>query len=39
VLTDDGRTLRWESRGSVLLPGDSLGVDPLMLILSAQILF
>jgi hypothetical protein len=39
VLSDDGKTLRWESRGAVLLPFDSLGVDPVMLILSAQILF
>jgi hypothetical protein len=38
TLTDDGTTLRWESRGSVLLPGDFLGLDPLMLLLSAQIL-
>jgi hypothetical protein len=38
VQTDDGRTLRWESRGSVLLPGDYLGIDPLTLFLSASIL-
>src|SRR5438034_1269816 len=37
VLSDDGKTLRWESRGSVLLPGDGLGVDPIMLLLAAQI--
>jgi hypothetical protein len=37
VQTDDGRTLRWESRGSVLLPGDFLGVDPLAIFLLASI--
>ena len=37
ALTDDGSTLRWESRGTVLLPGDFLGFDPLLLLLSAQI--
>ncbi len=38
ALTDDGSTLRWESRGSVLLPGDFFGLDPLLLLISAQIL-
>jgi len=38
ALTDDGMTLRWESRGAVVLPGDFLGVDPVMLLLSASIL-
>ena len=38
-LRDDGRTLRWESRGGLLLPLDAVGVDPLMLFLSASILF
>jgi hypothetical protein len=38
ALTDDGSMLRWESRGTVLLPGDFLGLDPLLLLLSAQIL-
>jgi hypothetical protein len=38
TLTDDGSKLRWESRGAVLLPGDFLGVDPIMLLLSASIL-
>jgi hypothetical protein len=37
ALTDDGTTLRWESRGTFLLPGDSLGLDPLLLLISAQI--
>jgi hypothetical protein len=36
-LTDDGATLRWESRGAVILPGDFLGIDPVMLLLSASI--
>ena len=36
ALTDDGSTLRWESRGTVLLPGDFLGFDPLLLLLSAR---
>jgi hypothetical protein len=35
---DDGKTLRWESRGAVLVPGDFVGVDPVLLFLSAQIL-
>jgi len=35
---DDGRTLRWDSRGGLLLPFDGLGVDPLMLFLATQIL-
>jgi hypothetical protein len=38
ALSDDGTTLRWESRGTVLLPGDFFGLDPLLLFLSAQIL-
>ena len=37
ALSDDGKTLRWESRGALLLPGDSLGVDPLLLIISSAI--
>jgi hypothetical protein len=36
-LRDDGRTLRWDTRGGLLLPFDSLGVDPLMLFLAFQI--
>jgi hypothetical protein len=38
-LRDDGTTLRWESRGGLLLPLDAVGVDPLMLFLGASILF
>jgi hypothetical protein len=37
VQTDDGKTLRWESRGSVLLLGDYLGIDPLALFLLSAI--
>jgi hypothetical protein len=37
ALSDDGKTLRWESRGALLLPGDFLGVDPLLLLISATI--
>jgi hypothetical protein len=37
ALADDGSTLRWESRGSLLLPGDFLGIDPILLLISAQI--
>src|SRR5262249_37755920 len=32
VQHDDGRTVRWASRGSGLLPGASLGIDPVLLI-------
>lgn len=35
---DNGRCIRWDARGGLLLPGDSLGVDPLMLFLAGQIL-
>lgn len=37
TMTDDGTTIRWETRGGLLLAGDAIGVDPLMLILAAQI--
>lgn len=37
VMTDDGATIRWETRGGLLLLGDALGVDPIMLFLTAQI--
>jgi hypothetical protein len=37
TLSDDGKTLRWESRGALLLPGDFLGIDPLLLIFGALI--
>jgi hypothetical protein len=39
AMTDDGTTLRWDTRGGLLLPGDAFGVDPLMLFLTAQIFF
>jgi hypothetical protein len=38
TMTDDGKTLRWESRGALPLPGDSLGIDPLLALISAQII-
>lgn len=37
TMTDDGTTIRWETRGGLLLLGDAIGVDPLMLFLAAQI--
>jgi hypothetical protein len=36
-VSDDGRRLRWDTRGGLLLLGDSLGIDPLMLFIAAQI--
>ena len=38
AMTDDGTTIRWDTRGGLLLLGDALGVEPVMLFLSAQIL-
>jgi hypothetical protein len=37
TMTDDGTTIRWETRGGLLLLGDAIGLDPLMLVLAAQI--
>jgi len=37
TMTDDGTTIRWETRGGLLMFGDAIGVDPLMLILASQI--
>jgi hypothetical protein len=34
---DDGHTLRWDARGGLLLPLDSIGVDPLILFIAAQL--
>jgi hypothetical protein len=30
-VSDDGKKLRWDSRGGLLLPGDSIGIDPMIL--------
>jgi hypothetical protein len=35
--TDNGTTLRWESRGALPLPGDFFGIDPVLAVISAQI--
>ncbi|HEY1375455.1 MAG TPA: hypothetical protein VGF55_01615 [Gemmataceae bacterium] len=37
ALADDGAVLRWESRGAIPLPGDFLGLDPVLLLISASI--
>ena len=37
TMSDDGTTIRWETRGGLLLAGDAIGVDPLMLLLASQI--
>lgn len=37
-VSDNGRRIRWDARGGLLLPGDSIGLDPLMLFLAGQIL-
>lgn len=37
-VSDSGRRIRWDARGGLLLPGDSIGVDPLMLFFAGQIL-
>jgi hypothetical protein len=37
TMSDDGQTIRWETRGGLLLLGDAIGLDPLMLILASQI--
>ncbi|HEX4590368.1 MAG TPA: hypothetical protein VH120_10595, partial [Gemmataceae bacterium] len=37
TLTDAGQTLRWESRGALPLPGDFIGLDPVLLLISASI--
>jgi hypothetical protein len=37
TMTDDDTTIRWETRGGLLLFGDAIGIDPLMLILASQI--
>lgn len=37
TMTDDGKTLRWESRGAVILPGDFFGIDPFLLALSSTL--
>jgi hypothetical protein len=37
VMTDDGQRLRWESRGSVLLPLDGVGLDPVTMIFASLI--
>lgn len=31
AVCDDGKKLRWDSRGGLLLPGDSIGLDPMIL--------
>jgi hypothetical protein len=37
VMTDDGKRLRWESRGSVLVPLDGVGLDPVTLVFASLI--
>jgi hypothetical protein len=37
AMTDDGTTLRLESRGSLPLPGDFLGIDPVLALISSTI--
>jgi hypothetical protein len=37
-VSDDGKRLRWDTRGGLLLLGDSLGIDPLVLFIASQIL-
>jgi len=37
TMSDDGTTIRWDTRGGLLLAGDAIGIDPLMLFLAAQI--
>jgi hypothetical protein len=37
TMSDDGTTIRWDTRGGLLLFGDAIGVDPLMLFLATQI--
>jgi hypothetical protein len=34
---DDGRRIRWDSRGGLLVPGDSIGLDPVMIFFATQI--
>jgi hypothetical protein len=34
---DDGRRIRWDSRGGLLVPGDSIGLDPVMIVFATQI--
>jgi hypothetical protein len=36
-VSDDGRRLRCDARGGLLLLGDSIGIDPIMLFIAAQI--
>jgi hypothetical protein len=37
AITDDGTTLRLDSRGALPLPGDFLGVDPVLAVISSSI--
>src|SRR5262245_1102531 len=34
-VSDNGNRLRWDARGGLLFPGDSLGIDPMMLFIAS----